>query len=299
MDDLNFIEESNVFGDALSDSLKDKLVFKNYSITRLIKEGEFLNKVLDKEEIVSDVDKLLNLCAFMNLSMAMVSYISNVLDLSQSLAKDNDNINHLNGLLSCDVVNLNNADSIISSAPVVGDLLTTKLSNSNDYNLVISNMFNYEFNGHLDNSPINLVIGGSCYSMFLKLNELSKKVLELNYDVCKDLRFTLENKHPISLKSYNEVCCAILNCSYSLFKYFMKLIDNIKSLVDEQSNQYLNVMEYLNYSKSLVDHFRYLDDCVATCDRVIYHLNNVRKSNMIGSRRSKLITVDFNIEFNN
>lgn len=290
------MEESNVFNnnfldDSNEDSFEDKLVLKDYKIIRLIKEGQFLNKVLDKEEVTNYSDRLLNLCCYMNLSLSSVSYISNIIDLAITLSKGNDNINHLDCLLSTNLEVLKECFSVIGYSAAIEKLLDSSPMDSEKYNNLVSSYYTFEFSEKVERCPLSFVVAGVCYSKLLNLKDLSLKVLELTVDVCKDLRYSLENKILIDIEKYNELCCSVIGCANSLFSQFSKMVYDMKLLLGSE----LSDSEYINFSKSLVDHFGYINDCIKSCNRVISEANNVRRSVGFGGRKSNLVLIDFKI----
>ena len=308
------MENSNIFGFSNSEEsmedvfggLNDRLVLKEYSCYLLIKRGEFLNKVIEKEEINSDVDKLLNLCSWMNLSILMSSSINNVINLALDLAAKNDNLNHLNVLLSSNLNSIVNCNSLLSEPSAVDELLTTKLPSVEEYYFLIDNLSVINYSDLVDYKPLNLIVGGTCYSKLLNLRDLSKDILVLNHDVCRDLRFVLENKHPIVLASYNELCSEVINVTKSLARQFIEFVKSIELLIESidncgYENDYGNTdspsklsnLEYLNNSKKLIDHLGYLSDIKVINDRVTNKSISRRKENFIDSRRTNLIKLDF------
>lgn len=305
------MENSNVFGFSNSEEnmedvfgdLNDRLVLKEYSCYLLMKRGEFLKRVIEKEEVNSDVDKLLNLCAWMNLSIVMSSSINNVINLALDLADKNDNLNHLNVLLSSNLNSIINCNSLLSEPSAVDELLTTKLPSVEEYYHLIDNLSVINYSNMVDYKPLNLIVGGTCYSKLLNLRDLSRDILVLNVDVCKDLRFVLENKHPIVLASYNELCSEVINVTKSLARQFIEFVKSIESLIEykDKNSDYGNTnspsklsnLEYLNNSKKLIDHLGYLSDIKVINDRVLGKSISRRKESFIDSRRTNLVKLDF------
>lgn len=293
------MKESNMFNggsddflnESTEESLEYKLILKDYKILRLIKEGPFLDKVLDREEPTNYGEKLLNLCCYMNLALSSVSYINNIIDLAETLSKGSSNIDYIDCLVSANLDNLKESFSAVGYSSAIGNLLNSSPVPSEKYNSLISSYYNFDYNKSVDRNPLSFVVGGVSFSKLLNLKDVSLKVLELHVDVCKDLRYSLENKLPINLEKYNELCCSVIGCGNSLFSQFYKIVSDIKLILSGD----LGELDYLRCSRSLVDHFGYLDDCLKVCNRVISEANIVRKSGGFGGRKCNLVVIDFKV----
>lgn len=283
------MKDSNLFS--------DRLVLKEYGNYRLFKIEDLLVTLLENDDLTSNSFKLLNICGWMNLSLATSSYVYNVLDISKSLASKNDNLNHLDILCSLDLDLIKHVLSYLSKASVAEEkLLELRLPKKELYLEYLERFTKFEGQLKIEETAFSCVVGGSCYSMFLKLFNLSSKILELNLELCKDLKYILVNEVKVDINRYCELVNLVIYNTKDLLDKIVVFIYSIKRLLDSPSmtnSSELKTLDYLSYSKNLVDHFNFLEDANGFLDRSFARCSENRRRNLLKSKESVLVKTPF------
>ena len=299
------MEDSNVFGNFDSgenllniDSSDPSLLFKDYSVTCLLKQGDYVDAFLDSdEEIELDVNKLFNLACWSNLALTSVSSIKNILDLAITLSKEGDNVRHLEVLSSIDLGVYSKVCALLIDANYEGvkSLVSYRCPDSEEYNALIDAMSTFELKEEVKPSLSNLVIGGSCYSKLMGLSDATMKIYQLCYSLGKDLRFCMATKHPLSLMDYAEAVDRSLFLVKSLLETVTKFINAICHLVNSD-RIVMDNRRTLSCSKLLVDHYGDVKGLITQCEKVNSNLLFAQKKSFIERNRTSLVSKQFIIK---